>query len=305
MKVFMSDVGLSVVVVTYNRAAGLENTLASILSQTLQPDELIISDDASTDQTIRVVDEFKPKFRGRIIYSRNPENLGMPGNLNKALSLASGQLIFNLHDGDVYSAELFERGVELIERHPSAGLAFWDDVDAWGKKLEVNELTGGREFFESYFLPRANSIIWGTALVRSEVYERLLPFDATFNAWADVDMWMRICQCYDIAYLSGGPYVRLLDEGPFRAWNWEKALTIHSIFLMNITRMFCGEECRLRKEIKLRESMGRAAWCRHMLGRLRRGEWRLFCRGLCYFPAFFSASSHGLKDHFNSQESNL
>lgn len=305
MKVFMSDVGLSVVVVTYNRAAGLENTLASILSQTLQPDELIISDDASTDQTIRVVDEFKPKFRGRIIYSRNPENLGMPGNLNKALSLASGQLIFNLHDGDVYSAELFERGVELIERHPSAGLAFWDDVDAWGKKLEVNELTGGREFFESYFLPRANSIIWGTALVRSEVYERLLPFDATFNAWADVDMWMRICQCYDIAYLSGGPYVRLLDEGPFRAWNWEKALTIHSIFLMNITRMFCGEECRLRKEIKLRESMGRAAWCRHMLGRLRRGEWRLFSRGLYHFPAFFSASSHGLKDHFNSQESNL
>ena len=301
----MSEVGLSVVVVTYNRAAGLEDTLASVLSQTLQPDELIISDDASTDETTRVVNEFKPKFLGRIIYSRNPENLGMPGNLNKALSLATGRLIFNLHDGDVYSPELFKRGVNLMKRHPNAGLAFWDDDDAWGKKLEVNELTSGRVFFESYFLPRTNSIIWGTALVRSKVYERLLPFDVTFNAWADVDMWMRICDCYDVAYLSGGPYVRLLKEGPFRAWNWEKALTIHRIFLVNITRMFCGEKCRLIKEIKVRESMGRVAWCRHMLGRLRRGEWRLFCRGLCYFHAFFKALPHGLRDHLNSQEPSL
>ena len=301
----MSEVGLSVVVVTYNRATGLEDTLASILSQTLQPDELIISDDASTDETIRVVNEFEPKFLGRIIYSKNPENLGMPGNLNKALSLASERLIFNLHDGDVYSPELFERGVNLMKRYPTAGLAFWDDKDAWGGLLGVSELTNGAEFFRRYYLPRSNSIIWGTALVRAEVYKQCLPFNPSFKAWADVDMWMRICQNYDIAYIAGGPFVQLLDEGPFRAWNWEKALTIHRIFLTNITRMFCGEECRLRKEIKVRESMGRVAWCRHMLGRLRRREWRLFCRGLCYFPAFFSVSPHGLRDHLDSQEPSL
>jgi glycosyltransferase involved in cell wall biosynthesis len=238
-----------------------------------------------------VVDDFKRQFRGHVIYSRNENNLGMPGNLNKALSLASGRLILNLHDGDVYSPGLFERGVALLQRYPNAGLAFWDDADRWGTKLEVNEITPGSDFFERFFLPRANSIIWGTALVRAEVYGRLLPFDPTFKAWADVDMWMRICQSYDIAHLDGGPFVRLLEEGPFRAWNWEKALMIHRIFLINISRMFCDNELRQKTEIRRRVWIGRRAWCRHMIGRIRRGEWRLFFRGLSYFSAFFFKSS--------------
>ena len=96
------NIKLSVCVTTYNRAQGLDRTLASLSAQTRLPDELIISDDCSPDDTAQVAARWKAKFP-LLRYNCNPRNLNMPGNLNVAIGMAQGEYIANLHDADVFA----------------------------------------------------------------------------------------------------------------------------------------------------------------------------------------------------------
>ena len=69
---------ISVCVTTYNREKLLDQTLRSLFVQTRQPDELIVSDDCSTDGTRKVVEKWKHKFP-QLRYNRSPVELEWPG----------------------------------------------------------------------------------------------------------------------------------------------------------------------------------------------------------------------------------
>ncbi len=87
----------SVVIITYNRCHFLKANLAILLQQTFKDYEVIISDNASTDETSKVVKSFKDK---RIKYLRNKKNIGFPKNIKQAMLNASGKYIFTLGDDD-------------------------------------------------------------------------------------------------------------------------------------------------------------------------------------------------------------
>jgi glycosyltransferase involved in cell wall biosynthesis len=76
------SVGLPV----YNGQNYLEETLKSILGQSFDDFELIISDNASTDETERICREFAARDH-RIRYFRNPVNIGIPRNFNRTFAL--------------------------------------------------------------------------------------------------------------------------------------------------------------------------------------------------------------------------
>ena len=98
---------VSVCVVAYNRARQLDETLASLAAQTRPPDELIVSDDCSADDTARVGERWQRSGAFREFrFNRNSRNLGMPANLNVAVGMARGEYIANLHDGDWYAPDL-------------------------------------------------------------------------------------------------------------------------------------------------------------------------------------------------------
>jgi glycosyltransferase involved in cell wall biosynthesis len=90
--------GISVVLCTYNGAAFIEEQLESILNQEVLPVEVVISDDASTDETVTVVEGFlttarltHPEIRFDVV--RNESALGVVGNFESALSRATGDLV--------------------------------------------------------------------------------------------------------------------------------------------------------------------------------------------------------------------
>ena len=87
----------SVVIVTYNRCNFLKANLSILLQQTFKDYEVIISDNASTDETSNVVKSFKDK---RIKYIRNKKNIGFPQNIKQAMLKAAGKYIFTLGDDD-------------------------------------------------------------------------------------------------------------------------------------------------------------------------------------------------------------
>jgi glycosyltransferase involved in cell wall biosynthesis len=198
---------VSVVLTTYNRAHVLPVTLDSILSQTLTDFELIVSDDHSSDDTPRVAAAYAAKD-GRVRYRRNATNLKMPGNLNAGIAEARGEFVANLHDGDIYRADLLEKWATALERYPSAAFVFnqYLALDRHGGQrlyaVDMPPCLDGREFLRRVYIQSWGSPVFGTVMARRACYAAVGPFDARYSFDSDIEMWVRLASRYDVAYIA-------------------------------------------------------------------------------------------------------
>lgn len=199
---------VSVVLVTYNREKFLPRTLDCVLNQTYSDFELLICDDCSMDGTEAVCREYA-KHDSRIRYYKNDVNLGMPGNLNAGIARTRFEFIANLHDGDIYHPTLLEKWRAALLSNPTAGFVF-----NIYRHLSPDGLSGtltdrfprfiqGREFLEKICFrdTELECPVWGTVMARRGVYEALGLFDPAYGFWSDFDMWLRIAERYDVAFV--------------------------------------------------------------------------------------------------------
>ena len=114
---------VSVVLATFNRVSLLEDTLRTVLAQTHDDFELIVCDDGSADGTPVVMAEWAARDP-RILYVRQPRNLGLAGNVRSGIALAKAELVAVLYDGDVYDPRLLERWVAALRACPEAAFVF-------------------------------------------------------------------------------------------------------------------------------------------------------------------------------------
>ena len=115
---------VSVVIPTYNYAGFLDETIQSVLSQTYTDYELIIVDNHSTDNTEEVVKKYL--HDSRIKFYRNPSNLGLVGNWNRCLELASGEYIKFLCADDKFHPRILEKYVPIMDQFPNVSLITCD-----------------------------------------------------------------------------------------------------------------------------------------------------------------------------------
>lgn len=275
---------ISVVVTAYGRPDGLVRTLESLVGQSRQADEVLVYDDASPIDPTEIVLPFADCLKG-FRFKRQPENLGMPGNLNEAIEAADGDIIINLHDADVYSEDLIRLCEEAFKRFPKAGLVFWSTTGMPKDHTNIDEVTRGQEFFKKHYLSATSSKIWGTVGMRREVYDALLPFDYQFGGWADVDMWMRVCGLCDIAYIAK-PLVALDQTGEFRGFDWSKPLRFQQILTLNTIRIYGDDtevlDCALRRQ----SQQLRKRWIKMMLSRALRLDFWHVLKGCAYLPKY-------------------
>lgn len=128
---------VTVAIPTYNRAHYLKEAIESVLNQTYTDYELLVVDNASTDNTEEVVKSFNDK---RIKYIKNETNIGMVNNWNKCIDLAQGEYLIIFHDDDIMKPELLEKEVEILEKDNNTVLvaANIDLIDKVGKTLRKN-----------------------------------------------------------------------------------------------------------------------------------------------------------------------
>ncbi len=107
----------------YNRKQFLRETLDSVLAQTFEDFELIISDNASTDGTEEICREYANRDT-RVRYSRNHVNLGASRNYNRVFELSSGEYFKWLASDDLCAPTFLERCVEALDCEPMAVLAY-------------------------------------------------------------------------------------------------------------------------------------------------------------------------------------
>lgn len=248
------------VLTTYNRASALRETLDSILDQSFTDYELIICDDCSTDETGSILDQYAQRD-DRIRCHRNEVNLGMPRNLNLGLAMARGEYIANLHDGDEYSPLLLERWAEALDKCSSAGFVFnaYRSLDSQGRERGIyreplGECQAGSVLIERVFFRRwrFDSPVWGTTMVRRSAYEAVGVLDERFSFLADVDMWLRIAERFDVSYveepLIGLPAVERLPRHWDAEWLWHQR-TVERMFWEARIRHFRGQPVRLGLEV--------------------------------------------------------
>lgn len=109
---------VSVVLCTYNGENFLRPQLDSILSQSWTNLELLIADDASTDQTVKILEEYRHKDP-RVHYTVNPANLGYNRNFEKAFTAAAGEYIAISDQDDIWEREKLKR---MMEHWPADSL---------------------------------------------------------------------------------------------------------------------------------------------------------------------------------------
>ncbi|AFZ13618.1 glycosyl transferase family 2 [Crinalium epipsammum PCC 9333] len=123
---------VSIIIPTYNRSAYLKDAIESVVQQTYQNIEIIVSDDYSTESPQATVESFKDK---RIRFRRNTTNLGVALNVTKALKEVQGKYIAYLNDDDIWNKDFLEKLVPHLDFHQDVVLAFCDHyiIDSDGK----------------------------------------------------------------------------------------------------------------------------------------------------------------------------
>ncbi len=118
---------ISVVIATYNGEKYLAEQLESICTQSITPDEIIISDDGSTDATCRIAEEFSAKYDGiSFQISVNPSPSGCDRNFERAISLAAGDVIYLADQDDVWLSDRLETMQSILTSTPLPGAVFCD-----------------------------------------------------------------------------------------------------------------------------------------------------------------------------------
>jgi glycosyltransferase involved in cell wall biosynthesis len=107
----------------YNGAQYLETALDSLLAQTFTDFELIISDNASTDETQAICERYQ-RMDARIRYERNERNMGASWNFNRVYNLARAPYFKQAAHDDVCEPTFLERCVEVLDRDPAVVMAY-------------------------------------------------------------------------------------------------------------------------------------------------------------------------------------
>jgi glycosyltransferase involved in cell wall biosynthesis len=126
----------TVVVPNFNHGRFLPHALRALLSQTRPMDELIIIDDASTDDSVAIIESFLSKHR-HAVFLRNEKNLGAVRCMNIGLRMAHGSSVAFAAADDVVYPLFLERAVELLRAFPQAAFASGrtDIIDAGGNRI--------------------------------------------------------------------------------------------------------------------------------------------------------------------------
>ncbi len=193
---------VSVIIPAYNRANVLDRAVTSVLNQNYQDFEIIVVDDASSDNTQEIVDGLNDK---RIKYIRHDKNSGEAAARNTGIEAAAGKYIASQDSDDEWLPGKLERQVILLESSPrEVGVAytgFWR-VEGNAKVYFPPERIDRKEGDVHRELLRGNFVGTPTTVVKKECFQKMGGFDERLRHLVDWEMWIRISQLYEFICIN-------------------------------------------------------------------------------------------------------
>lgn len=203
---------ISVVIASYNHEKYISKAIESVLNQTFSDFELIIVDDASTDNSLEVINSYQDK---RIKLIALKENIGVCRAFNLGVSSAKHAYIKIFSSDDILKPNIFEKQFNILEKNP--------EIDAVFSKIEVIDendfvLEKKTKKFDKYFSGNnkkreewlndffflGNSLAAPTVMIKKDVYVENGGFDYRFSQAHDFNLWVKI--------LLNGSQIHIIPE---------------------------------------------------------------------------------------------
>ena len=221
----MTSLSISVALCTHNGAAFVREQIDSILSQSVAASQIVLSDDASSDETVAIVERAVSEWplpRPELVVLRNVPALGVVANFEQAARACTGDLIALSDQDDVWMPDKLARFVErfaaepdLLLAHSDATLVTADRAPLPNSLLESLEATAterrhlvdGRSY---YTLIRRNLVTGATVVMRRRLLELAVPFAPS---WVH-DEWLAIlAAAVNRTVLVGGRLIEYRQHG--------------------------------------------------------------------------------------------
>ena len=202
---------VTVIALCFNHAKFLHECLDSIVEQTFQDFQLIITDDCSKDDSPDLIQSWIAQNRPDAIFIRHTKNSGLCKILNEALTQASGDFISMIATDDAWEPNKIKCQLELMRQQLDTVAVVYSDasrMDEAGKRLEKDFIQShtpectrpsGKIFSElahRNFIPAMSTLIRRKCLINVGFYDERLSYE-------DYDMWLRLSAKYEFAFCPG------------------------------------------------------------------------------------------------------
>lgn len=182
---------ISVIVSTFNRADRLKKAIQSIIDQNYPNIEIVVVDDASTDDTSKVVKAFRDK---RIIYIKRKKNFGSDTQpKNDGIKASHGEYIAFLDDDNVYNPDALRIRYIAMEKNPLLDVVYTDRliIDESG---QVPSQVGINSDFNVSLLFQRNYIDMSDVLIKRKSLFFVGGFDERYKKYVDWNLWIRMAK---------------------------------------------------------------------------------------------------------------
>ncbi len=200
---------ISVYITSYNKENYLEQAIESVLAQSLQSQDIVIVDDASSDSSRDIIDAYKSRYPHRINAIFNEQNLGISKTRNIALEQCEGDIVTFLDGDDMFYPNklLSEYEVLSSQKHLSAVYSNFDYINPFDEKVGIfsennDEPATGDILIET--LLRQYNISSGNNYIYEMYYKNCAleigNYDENILLWEDWDFRIRMSTKYQYGY---------------------------------------------------------------------------------------------------------
>ncbi len=191
----VGNIKVSIVTVCYNAEKTIEQTIKSVIGQTYQHMEYIIVDGASSDDTLKIIDQ----YRNLIDIVISEPDSGLYEAMNKGIKIASGDVIGLLNADDWYEPDAVECIVKRFQRFDHIGV-----ISGRIRFIDKDRVIGTSKHKDIQEIWKKMPIAHPAAFIRRDVYRAIGLYDTSFKISADYDFVFR-------CYLKGIKFAYLDD----------------------------------------------------------------------------------------------
>ena len=195
----LKNIKVSFLISVFNGEKYLDKSLLSIKNQTYQNYEIVIVNDASTDNSLSIIRKYKKIFKNYKIIN-NIKNIGLTKSLNIAAKNARGEWLARLDADDVCNYLRLDKQLELISSENSialigSGCNFINTDD----KVIFKKSFGNKSNYLKSQLQKVNAFFpHSSALIKRSIFLKLGGYDEFFKFAQDYDLWLRVSEKYEI-----------------------------------------------------------------------------------------------------------
>lgn len=192
---------ISVTIPSFNHARFLGRTIESALNQRFGDLDVVVVDDASTDNSFEVANRYCTDSRVRCL--KNKQNLGLAKNWNRCLDIARGPLVIVLGSDDLLDPGYLELVSQIFDEYPDLGLVYasvhiigaHDEIIYKGIEHPPRLYRRGDDAITHMLTVGINTV---TTVIRRECYEKLGGYNEAIWNGPDIEFCARIASHYDI-----------------------------------------------------------------------------------------------------------